>query len=426
MRRGFDLKRDSDVAAFVKNERYYKEGKAPRMIMGRNPKFNILYAQIIEPIEKAFFALPQVANACDYKKCGDRFAELVGEHFLERDYTSYEATQQFTTLCIEYMIYCRVYPDKLELIDRLFSAKIMKIVHTTAGVNCQFECCRGSGDMDTSLGNGLLNYVAIQYDNIKNFCPNCTFRSCTEPRCVTYDFTVKGDDSYSKKPVGMAHVDHVALFGFKVKLIYRERPEDVEFCSGGFIEYKPNRWVYVQKLQKLIESITTCINEEVMRNGWQAHYYTSLGKMYAVLYGDLPVYRSIAKFLLSTSNYGVNVNLISSYNLLSAYGSTHSGLSGIDESQSRLQISMVNEMDYAELSRIENYFDTHRLCFPPSMSRRCNLKSKLKTDPPVVDYSVLNCMLYASPFSKQIRHYYKKLRRCRTLWDRAVVKVSGG
>jgi hypothetical protein len=420
MRSGFNLEKDSDVAAFVKNERYFEDGKAPRMIMGRNPKFNIMYAQIIEPTEHAFFKLPQVANACDYEKCGRRFGELVGQHFIERDYSSYEATQRLFALKIEYMFYCKLHPQSTEIIDRLFAAKILKIVHTQAGVSCQFECCRGSGDLDTSLGNGLLNYVAIQYDNVLNFCPNCTLSMCNEPNCLSYAFTVKGDDSYSKMPVNADHVDHVKDFGFKTKMVYRQMPEQVEFCSGHFVEVRPGKWMYVQKLQKLIESLTTCINEDVMRNGWQSHYYTSLGKMYKVLYGNMPVYRDIANFLLETSNLGVNVNLVSSYNLLAAFSSSHDDIGNIDESQSRLQISMVNKMDYAELQRIEKWFQNHKLTFPPEMSRRCNIKSKKETIAPVLDYNLLNTLLLTSPLSRRINQHYKKLRRCRVLWERVV------
>jgi hypothetical protein len=412
---GLNLSRDSGISAFVKLERYYDEAKSPRMIMGRDPKFNILYAQIIEPIENAFFQLPQVANACDYEECGNKFAKLVGEWFMENDMSKYEASQRLLALQLEYMFYSKCMPENQDLIDKLFAWKIMKIGRTTTGLDFKFEQCRGSGDMDTSLGNGFLNYVSTTYNQIKNFCPQCELSSCAEPGCRTFKFVLKGDDSYSVIPVGAKVFNYYSDFGFDAKIIIRESPEDVEFCSGHFVEVTPGKWVYVQKLQKLIESLTTCINEDVIKNGWVSHYYQSLGLMYKTIYGNIPVYRDIADFLCESSRHGLNINLVNSYNLVDAFKAKHQNFE-VDESLSMLSVSLVNKMDYAELQRISDWFKNHRLSFTPEMSKRCNLKSRKHTALPTIDFDQLNQVALSEVMTDRVYYYYKRLKTFRRRW----------
>lgn len=414
---GLDLKRDSKISAFVKNERYFEEGKSPRMIMGRNPVFNILYAQIVEPIEKAFFKLEQVANACDFEKCAEKFSKLTGSWFMENDMSKYESSQRFDVLKLEYQVYSMLMPEQQEIIDKLFAVKIMKVCTTTTGVNFKMMYGRGSGDMDTSLGNGVLNYISTMYNQIKNYCPNCTINNCVEPGCKTLKFVLKGDDSYASIPTGATVENHYQCFGFDAKIIVRKTPEEVEFCSGHFVEIRPNKWLYVQKLQKLIESLTTCINEDTMRNGWCAHYYKSLGYMYTTMYDGIPIYEDIARFLLNVNiKAGLNLNLIQSYNLLDAFTNKTAGKYVVDRSLATLSVSLVNKMDYAELNRLAVYFRNSQLCFPPELSKRCNLKSKTDITLPVINFDTLNSELKVAKVDKDVKRLIIQLRKFRYQW----------
>jgi len=172
-----------------------------------------------------------------------------------------------------------------------------------------FMFCRGSGDMDTGLGNGVLNYISTMYFQIINQCDrNCKFDSCG---CAFDKFVLKGDDSYGQLRVGLEPKNTYANFGFDAKLIIRTDPLLTEFCSGHFIRLANGDFYYVQKLRKLITGLQYCINDDVIRNGWLAHYYRSLGDMYAVLYKNIPVYEDVAKFLqTASSKLHVNVNLV--------------------------------------------------------------------------------------------------------------------
>jgi hypothetical protein len=415
---GFDIDRDSDITAFVKLERYFDDSKPPRMILGRNPKFNVVYAQIVQPFEQALFQLDEVANGKDHHGMGEQFASMAGRcsRFVENDMSKYEASQRFTTLKIEYLLMKRFYvavePAFIPLLDCCFSACLRNKVKTSLGVYFSFVLCRVSGDLTTSSGNGCINLVTSQYNQVMNTCnaSTCRFDVCDNPECRVRDIILKGDDSVLGQTKA-GYTDYYVNFGLDAKIIERNNADAVEFCSGRFVEVRPGEWFYVQKLQKLLESLTTCLNQDAIRDGWVAHYYKSLGLMYKVVYKGMPIYEDIADFLLRTNvNYGVNTALISSYNLLDAYGAEHSDHQ-IDPSMAMLGVSLANEMDYPELERIRAWAQGNKLEFAPDQTKRCNMKSRRVVDCPSVNYQELNCQIYPAKLVKQQREWYNKLVR---------------
>lgn len=418
--KGFQFGRDSAIKAFVKLERYFEEGKAPRMIMGRDPKFNVLYSQFIEPYEKAFFSLEQVANACDFEECGRKFAKLLGAWMGENDMSKFEATQWFKLLFIEFyvmylflVIYLKFDED---VFVRVFAEKCIKDVKTGVGISAYFLYCRGSGDMDTSCGNGTINYVTTQYFLIKNFCPKCQLDNCSEPGCMSFSFVLKGDDSYFKMPCGAKPHNYYAQFGLDAKLIVREEPEKTEFCSGKFVEYQRGKYIYVQKLQKLLDSLQTCINSDFVRRGCVGQYYRSLGMMYKKLYGNLPYYRDIADFLCRSSKHGLQVELVDSWNLKMAFAAEHSTFE-VDESLATLSISEVNEWTYSDLERLKIWCRTHTLKLPVHLDKRYTPPRVRKTDPQLPDmhYSDINTACAQKP-SKDVMRIMHKLKGSLKSW----------
>lgn len=387
------------------------------MIMGRNPKFNIAYAQIIEPIEKAFFQLPEVANGKDHHAMGEMFTNMAERcrQFVENDMSKYESSQRWTTLKLEYVVYYKVLskmqPGLLPLLRMLYSACLRNKVKTSLGVALAFILCRVSGDLTTSLGNGLVNLVTTQYGQVKNSCDSakCGLDTCERPGCRVRDVIVKGDDSVLGRNPNTSYTDYYRAFGLDAKIVLRDTADSVEFCSGGFVDVGSGKYVYVQKLQKLIESLTTCINQDALRCGWVAHYYKSLGLMYKVVYRGIPIYEDIADFLLSTNvEFGVNINLVSSYNLLDAYAATHMHTE-VDISTATLGIALVNNMDYAELSRIQTWMRTHTLCLPDNMRKRCNQKTFTSDVVPTINFEEINSQILESRLDRDLYKLQSKL-----------------
>jgi len=93
---GFNFKRDSKVSPFIKNEKYFDATKPPRLVYSRDPKFNILFAKYLLPIEHSLVKnVPQVAKGKNLWERGAMFQELVyGEWYAENDMSKFEASQR--------------------------------------------------------------------------------------------------------------------------------------------------------------------------------------------------------------------------------------------------------------------------------------------------------------------------------------------
>lgn len=379
-----DIMRASKISAFIKNERYFEEGKAPRMIMGRDPRFNIHYARFIARFEDAFYQLPQMANTCDFWQCGEKFAKIYSRtrRIGENDMSKYESSQRWLYMAIEFLVYALTCPeDEVQNLTTLFAVKMVKAGHTSEGLKFYFEHCRGSGDLDTGCGNGVGNYVCTMYLKIMNFCPHGP-ECCMNNVCCDFDgFVAKGDDSYFGIPENHTGplVDTYAHFGLDAKLIVRDDGLQTEFCSGHFVRLSNGRFLYVQKLRKLINSVSTLINPDTIKNGWASHYYRSLGDMYSVLYGELPVYGELAKFLQTANEkLRININLVQeSYGANQAYSLKPRSVQRIDVCpETMLDMASANDFTFAELESLKRFFSTTRLEFPPHMRKRCNLRNR--------------------------------------------------
>lgn len=414
-----ELPKISKITAFVKNERYFDESKSPRMIMGRDPRFNILYARFIARIEDAFFQLEQVANACDFHKCGQKFKNLIGKSksMFENDMSKYEASQREFALAIEFLVYAEtVGESEIDDLATLFAVKMVKSGHTGEGLKFYFLHCRGSGDMDTGLGNGVLNYITTMYFKIINFCPLNT--DChMDQKCCQFDaFVLKGDDSYGTVPEGVDFnmvKNTYEWFGFEAKLIHRPDGRLTEFCSGNFIRVAGGDYYYVQNLRKLVTSLTTCLNPDVIREGWVAHYYRSLGDMYAVLYKNIPFYEDIAGFLqTASSKLRINVNLVQeSYGHAMAFSHFNRNVETIDaRSETILDISDCSGLTFPELDALRTYFTSSKICLPPQYNRRCNIRATKRAWVDLDEDIVYN--INKSSLTKEMKGFRKTLLRC--------------
>jgi uncharacterized protein YifE (UPF0438 family) len=421
-----DITKNSRISAFVKNERYFEEGKSPRSIMGRDPKFNIIYARFISRYEDAFFKLDQVCNACDFRKCGEKFERLIRKSMamFENDMSKFEATQRFFILLLEYLVLLRVTPEhEHDDLTKVFAAKIMKPVVYQSGVRADFENCRGSGDLDTGSGNGTANYISTVYFKIINFCKlgsNCKLKECN---CGCYDFALKGDDSYGTDPTGGTRplINTYKWFGFDAKLVSRPDGRLTEFCSGHFIRVAGG-YTYVQKLRKVITSVATCINPDTIKNGWLGHYLRSLGDMYAVLYDGVPVYEDFAKMLRTAHGKAINMALVEgiSYGAVEAFKLRNSQkVDAVPETL--LDISLVNDMPLAQLGALSQTFTLSNIVLPAHLMRRCNTKVKDSGKWCDLD-SIFASTVKGFKLSKRAGQYRKLLSRARSDPREAVLR----
>lgn len=282
LEKGFDLSRDSQIKYFVKNEKY-NELKAPRGIMGRDPKFNLVFSKYIEPIEKAFLKVQQVCSAKNYEEKAEMFSKFVG-WYGENDFSKFEGSQRSAVLRnIEYKFYRKFYPSD-DNFTKLFAATMLKRGQTINGIQFEFEWCRGSGDLTTTLGNGLLNYVSTKYFLLKN-------------NCDTENFQIAGDDGLMQLPENRyEYVNTYEHFGFDAKFLVKEHYSEVEFCSGRYIKINETDFLFVQKLDKLLTNVAYCINKDF--HYCLGDYLNSLGLLYSTIYKGVPIYEDLGNMLL--------------------------------------------------------------------------------------------------------------------------------
>jgi len=312
-RRG--LREISRMTAFIKKEKYNDKTKSPRFIMGRDPRFNLLYGLYTTPMEHAFTKLEQVAKGKNFLERGKQFKNLVGGWYLENDFSKFEGSQRIEILSYE----LRLFEKLLSKADfknfrAVWLEKLKKRGYTLNGIKFSFQGCRGSGDMDTGLGNTLLNYISMKYFLIKNGVPS-------------ERFMVDGDDGLAGVPRDKDdYINTFSDFGFDAKLILKKDYHDVDFCSSKFIQIQHGVYYQVQNLDKLLTNIGTVLDEKFASSA--AEYYASLGYMYQVVYKQIPVYQQLGDYLrrfhdgkhyvspnIMTHNYGIKEAFVNSKNM---------------------------------------------------------------------------------------------------------------
>lgn len=363
---GFNIERHSDVQAFIKNE-IYSEKKPPRMIMGRDPRFNLIYGLYTTALEHAMVHLPEVSKGRNFKDRGKQFFDKIfGANIAEVDFSKYESTQRLEILkLVELGLAKRLMcDDEYEVFRQCFIAKMRKRGVTVNGTTFEFWFCRGSGDMDTGLFNTLITWVSCRYFEIVN-------------NTGQFNFICDGDDNLMKIPVGHPElVDTFAHFGFEAKLKLVTDYHDAEYCSGKFVQYQPGKFYYVQNVLKLMEQV------RVFRKPQFAHckgtYYHSLGYMYSVLYPNFPLYSRIASFLMRIApRRRVNVTMLNEINPshCDAFkGSKHLDLE-IDMQTLEIEIAMCFDLTQGEISRLSDWYDAKIVTISQDEDKRYNVTS---------------------------------------------------
>lgn len=138
--------------------------------------------------------------------------------YYENDFTAFESHFSPEILrnveCTVYEAYLSKYPKLARYITRTISGT--NRLHTKCGIKVNVEGRRMSGDMCTSLGNGITNYLLALY-------------IVSEKGGSLHGF-VEGDDGLFATEVEMTAEDYAQL-GFTVKIVEHEDPLEAHFCG---------------------------------------------------------------------------------------------------------------------------------------------------------------------------------------------------
>lgn len=362
----------SRMTAFIKLEKYNDETKSPRFIMGRDARFNLLYGLFTTAMEHAFTKLKQVAKGKNFLERGKQFADLIfGGWYLENDFSKFEGSQRLEVLVIEKMLFKKL----LSATDyanykALWQEKMFKRGYTKNGIKFQFQGCRGSGDMDTGLGNTLLNFVSLKYFMIKNGL---------DPE----RFIVDGDDSVAAIPKGREDfVNYFLDFGFDAKLLVKKTYHEVDFCSSKFIQVNPGTFYQVQNLDKLLTNIGTILDDRFVQSA--AEYYASLGYMYQVVYKDIPIYYQLGCFLrnfIQGKHYAKPSMIESNYGIREAFKNSTTLTFEVDHKLAYLEVMLTSGKSAVELEYLCMQLSA-KVVLPKNYTKEMSHRETKPTIPP--------------------------------------------
>lgn len=217
--------RDLQVNSFVKAEQY-PAFKLPRAINGRVDYAKIVFGPIVKSIEMQVYKFSSFIKNVPVPERPRYIQDKIsgpGTYFAT-DYTSFESSfTPLLCLAVEYEIYCYVCNAWIaEMICKAFYA---------------FNCCvfqafrihvsakRMSGDMNTSLGNGITNLVVI------------LFIIWDKHGIIIDAIVIEGDDSLFRLPYGKSLVtEDFAQLGLNVKIDQHARLSTASFCGMVFDE----------------------------------------------------------------------------------------------------------------------------------------------------------------------------------------------
>lgn len=232
------------VASFIKREAYM-EWKQARWINSRSDYFKVYSGPAFASMEKVIYDLDLFglghSNFIKHVPVPDR-PQVIQDTLLKSgcryygtDYTAFES--HFLPALMK-AVECRIYkhmlknfPDVARVICGTLTGK--NCGYTRSGVRFTCQARRMSGDMCTSLGNGLTNLILWAY-----LC---------EKKGIHWDGYVEGDDGIFRTDGPAPTVEDFAGVGMTIKMESAEDPADLSFCgcvyAGGAILRNPVSFV---------------------------------------------------------------------------------------------------------------------------------------------------------------------------------------
>lgn len=200
--------------------------KPPRLIQARHPSFNISYGCYIKPLERNLKSSINFGKGT-YDQIGAKIAKLSRKYkyYTEGDHTTFDAFVTTAMLKLCHRFYSRCYQQDINLI-RLCRKTLRNRAISRNGERYKVNGTRMSGDVDTSLGNSLINYyiimevinrLGISGDAIVNGDDFIIFTNCpipTEPAKLLFR-TYNMDTKLAASTTNIHHVEFC-----RTKLIY--------------------------------------------------------------------------------------------------------------------------------------------------------------------------------------------------------------
>lgn len=289
-------KRDEAVDAFIKEE-FYPEYKCPRGIYSRSDRFKVYCGPVVKAIQDIIFAHPAfikkvpVADRPSYIK--EAFDKVEG-NIKAGDFKAYEShfTKDMYEM-IEFEVYKYLTSNNQEAHEVMQT--FMRVVSAVnkikfSDVTVTIPATRMSGEMNTSLGNGIVNFIIINYI--------CEVIYKTEVTAY-----VEGDDSIYKTLAAVTKQDY-EMCGFTCELDTVETISEASFC--GLVFDTENLTVIADPIKYILK--TPWMMRRWMRASDKAKMGVLKSKALSLLwqFPGCPIIQSYAQYLYrNTYQYNI-------------------------------------------------------------------------------------------------------------------------
>jgi hypothetical protein len=207
------------IKSFIKRENYL-DFKLPRWILSRHDAFKAYSGRFFKAIEDTVYQLKWFIKHVPVPERPKEISKLnvPGMVIHENDYTALEAhivpVVMNAVECTCYRYVLSEYRDDAERICSVLTG--VNRLRTNAGMRAKVRGRRMSGDMCTSVGNGLTNVIIIAF--------------IAEERKLTFYGYVEGDDGIFAISGTITVLDY-QLVGFVVKIHVVPTAEEGHFCG---------------------------------------------------------------------------------------------------------------------------------------------------------------------------------------------------
>lgn len=204
--------------AFIKRE-FYDEHKEARIISSRSDYFKAIMGPYITRIEEQVYSNPHFVKGLAPVDLAKRLETITtsSEHLYETDYSSFEGSFNRKILAKVEWTFLHHFLRNNFYACGLAQATCFEPHHISSQYG-QAVCAgsRMSGELWTSLCNGFMNMVLMEY--------------IAEENGTKFEYVVEGDDGLICSKVRL-DVSCVAATGFKLKLVEGRSLNDISFCG---------------------------------------------------------------------------------------------------------------------------------------------------------------------------------------------------
>lgn len=297
-------KSDGRLKMFLKAEKALREPgtplKTPRGIQFRGPRYNASLGQYILPFEEAFYSVFSKQNKYGmYTSKGlspNNRAALIAKLFYQQpgcvafcvDASRFDAHVTEDMLRQEHSFYLGSFM-RSRMLKRLLEMQVHNKGTGAFGTKYSQVGGRASGDLNTALGNTLINFLVLS--NCVRDVPNATF-------------VCEGDDAIifvsRRFALGLDDIikDRALALGFSLKCKISTALCDVEYCSGTVLDHGGGVYSHLRAWPKpLVSDCYTVQAADKTIEREQHALAVSYGAKYT--YAGQPVYSVFAEYLAS-------------------------------------------------------------------------------------------------------------------------------